>query len=77
MMLKKLDKKFEMQPYLLALYRAILVTTYYGMFRIGEMTTSKHIVKACDVHIGINKPKLLFILHSSKMHGEGQKPQLI
>ena len=41
------------------------------------MMTSKHVVKACDIHIGINKPKLLFIIHSSKTHGEGQKPQLI
>ena len=34
-------------------------------------------VKAKDVHIGLNKKKLMFVLHSSKMHDEGNKPQVI
>ena len=50
---------------------------YFGMFRIGEMTESQHVVKAKDVHIGINKDKLMFVLHSSKMHGKGTKPQIV
>ena len=41
------------------------------------MTKSPHAIKARDVHMGINKNKILFILHSSKTHGVGNKPQLV
>ena len=41
------------------------------------MTESQHVVKAKDVHIGINKDKLMFVLHSSKTHGKGTKPQIV
>ena len=54
------------QPYLLLLYRAIFTTAYYGLFRIGELTYSEHTVKACDMQVGTNKEKLMFILRSSK-----------
>ena len=47
------------------------------MFRIGEVTASDHIVKAKDVHIAVNKDKLLFILRTSKTHSKGTKPQII
>ena len=47
------------------------------MFRIGELTQSQHVVKTKDVHIGLNKDKLMFVLHSSKTHGKGNKPQII
>ena len=53
------------------------MTTYYRLFRIGELTYSPHAVKACNVHIGHNKNKFLFVLKSSKTHGEGDPPQLI
>ena len=53
------------------LYQVLIITTYYGMFRIGEVTLSDHVVKARDVHIALNKPKLLFVLHSSKTHTKG------
>ena len=65
------------QPYLTILYKALFSTAYYGLFRIGELTESQHVVKACDVHVGINKNKLMFILHSSKTHGVNVKPQII
>ena len=42
---------------------------YYGLFRVGELTFSSHVVRVKDVHIGQNKNKLLFVLHTSKMHG--------
>ena len=54
------------QIYLTYLYRAMLVTAYYGLFRIGEVSESEHVIKAKDVHIGRNKNKLMFILHTSK-----------
>ena len=47
------------------------------MFRIGEVTASSHVIKACDVHIGVNKPKLIFVLHTSKTHNKSDKPQMV
>ena len=65
------------QPYLRVLYKALFATTYYGLLRVGEVTLSPHVVLARDVHIGINKKKLLLVLRSSKTHNKGQHPQLI
>ena len=65
------------QPYLVVLYQAMLATAYFGLLRIGEITLSLHVLKAKDVHMGSNKNKLLFILHSSKTHTKGCKPQQI
>ena len=43
------------QPYLTILYQAMFITAYYGLFRVGEITMSQHVIKAKDVHIGVNK----------------------
>ena len=77
LLIAKLKDKYDQQPYLLVLYHALLLTTYFGMFCIREMTFSQHVVKARDVHVATNKPKILFILHTSKTHGKGDKPQMI
>ena len=71
------ERYFALQPYLMKLYKAMFATAYYGLLRIGEITTSEHVVKAGDVQIGVNKNKLLFILRSSKTHSKGSKPQQI
>ena len=77
-LVKKVDELFiSPQPHLSILYKAMLTTMYYGLFRVGEVTLSDHVVKACDVKIGDNKNKMLFILRSLKMHNVGMKPQLI
>ena len=72
MILKKVDQIFlsknKNQPYLNILYKAMLATAYYGLFRVGEIAQSPHVIKARDIHIGENKEKLLFILRSSKTH---------
>ena len=65
------------QPFLITLYKAIFITAYYGMFRVGELTKSIHVVKARDVHIGKNKNKIMFILRTSKTHWTDVKPQII
>ena len=65
------------QPYLSTLYQTLLTVTYYGLFRVGEVTSGTHPVLAKDVFIGFNKRKLLFVLHSSKTHDCGNEPQLI
>ena len=65
------------QPYLEKLYKLTFALAYYGMMRVGELTTSPHTAKAKDVHIGENKDKILIILHSSKTHGRNSFPQEI
>ena len=75
--LRKTGIIFETQPYLSALYQALFVLAYYGLLWVGEITAGSHPVKAVDVHIGINKCKILFILRASKTHWKDCKPQLI
>ena len=77
-LLDKVEESFKTpQPYLTSLYRAMISVAYYGLFRIGEITSSPHVVKAADVKIGTNKDKLMFTLHTSKTHGLGNKPQIV
>ena len=59
------------QPYLCSLYRPLFSTAYFGLFRVGELTTATHPVRAGDVHIGQNKNKFLFT------HGKYARPQSI
>ena len=65
------------QPFLGKLYIALFLTAYYGLLRIGEVTQGQHCLMAKDVRIGVNKKKMLFLLHTSKTHGKGNKPQRI
>ena len=74
-LLFELERMFQNQPFLEILYKAIFALAYYGMFRIGEITTGTHPVKAKNVHIGRNKDKILMILFTSKTHGLESKPQ--
>ena len=69
----------EPQPYLVLLYIALFATTYFGLFRLCELTltSSSHAVRAKDVHIDRNKDKMMFILHTSKTHWKDAKPQII
>ena len=53
---------FATQPYLLILYTALFLTTYYGLFCIGEVTSGSHPIKVCNVEIAENKRKLKFTL---------------
>ena len=77
LLIQSVTQVYDSQPYLVKLYQAMLVTAYYGLFRIGEITSSQHVIKAIDVHVGDNKDKLMFVLHSSKTHCQGDKPQII
>ena len=65
------------QGYLSILYKAMFISGYYGLLRVGEMAKSPHVIKAKDIHIGTNKSKIMFILHSSKTHSKADKPQII
>ena len=65
------------QTYNSHLFLALFSTVYYGLFRVGEITDGPHAVKAHDVHLGLNKRKMLFILRTSKTHNKGSPPQSI
>ena len=65
------------QYYLKVLYTAIYIISYYGLMRIGEVTRSQHVLKAKDVHIALNKDKILLMLYSSKTHSKSSRPQKI
>ena len=77
LLLDSADKIFSQQPYLKHLHKAILVMGYFGLLRVGEMTLGNHVIKAKDVHVGKNKNKLMFVLHTSKTHWTDVKPQVI
>ena len=59
------------------MYKALFAISFYGLLRIGEVTYSTHVIKAKNVHMAINKEKLLLILYLSKTHDEGVRPQKI
>ena len=78
MILFEVERYFSnAQHYLECLYKAIFILSYYGLMRIGEVTESPHVVKAKNVHLAVNKDKLLLVLYTSKTHGLGQRPQKI
>ena len=64
------------QIYLAKLYRAIALTGYYGLLRIGELTSGTHPILACDTHLGVNRDKIKLVLRSSETHGKGNNPQI-
>ena len=77
LILFEVQRTYSSQPYLETLYKAMIILGYYGLFRIGELAAGTHTVKACDVHIAQNKDKMLFILYSSKTHGQESRPQKV
>ena len=70
MILFETNRLFHDQPYLRVMYKTIFIISYYGLFRIGELTFSDHQVKVADVHVADNKDKIMMILRSSKTHGK-------
>ena len=79
MILRRTEEYFHEkgQLYLSHLYRGLFVSAYYGLLRVGELTTGDHPILARDVHIGRNKNKILFILRTSKTHWKDVKPQTV
>ena len=74
----ELGRYFDGQKYLEILYKTMFILGYYGLLRVGEITSSsQHTLKAKNIHIGKNKDKILIILYSSKTHGAESKPQEI
>ena len=79
LILFEIERKFAShnQVYLEYLYKSIFMLGYYGLLRVSELVLSKHVVKAANIHVAVNKDKLLIILYSSKTHTEGMAPQKI
>ena len=77
LILFELKRTLVDQIYLQVLYRSLFCLAYYGLMRIGELTESPHTLKACNLHAGINKDKLLIVLYTSKTHGRESYPQKI
>ena len=69
--------KKKNQPYLALLYQTLFSIAYFGLFRVGELTSGSHPIKAGDIKVGRNKRKMKFILRSSKTHGRYNCPQLV
>ena len=70
MILFEVERMFPTDYYLSILYKTIFTLGYYGLLRIGEIVADKnketkmnHAVKAKDVHIGVNKNKILLVLY--------------
>ena len=59
------------------MYKAIFVAGYYGLLHISEIAAGPHQILAHNVHIGINKDKVLFVLLTSKTHNKGNLPQTV
>ena len=79
LILKEINKSCdrEGQHYQKCLYLLLFSVAYYGLLRIGEVTASPHALTARNVHIALNKKKVLFVLPTSKTHGHGDKPEII
>ena len=75
--LNQTELRFQSQPYLAKLYCALFTAAYFGLLRIGEVAVGNHTILAKDVHIGSNKQKLMFVLHTSKTHGLNKEPQIV
>ena len=77
LILDKVDVIYPIQPYLCRVFKAIFVAGYYGLLHISEVAAGPHQILACNVHIRINKDKILFILLTSKTHNKGNLPQTV
>ena len=77
LVLFELGRVHTKQYYLEIMYKTAYLFAYYGMLRVGELTTSEHVLRAKDVHSANNKARIKIILYSSKTHGRGDPPQQI
>ena len=78
LLLFEVDRFYQgQQLYLQIMYKALFAISYYGLLCIGEVMYSTHVIKAKNVHMAINKEKLLLILYLSKTQDEGARPQKI
>ena len=77
LVLFEVNRIFGTQWYLRLMYKTLFALSYYGLFRIGEVTLSQHVIQAWHVHLAMNKSKLLIMLYTSKTHGRESHPQQV
>ena len=82
LLLFETEREFGSQPYLQSLYKTIFSFGYYGLFRIGGLVCmdgnhKQHTILARNVHVAMNKNKILVILYSSKTHDKDKPPQKV
>ena len=77
LLLFEIQRHFSSQIYFEKMYLAMFSLGYYGLFRVGELTQSMHVIKVPNVHIALNKEKILVVLYSSKTHDESMRPQKV
>ena len=75
--LTQTEKKFSKQLYLEIMWKCLFSMGYYGLFRVGELTTGYHTIKAKDVYVSRERQKMKIYLYSSKTHGKNRKPQVV
>ena len=76
-LIRRVKKYYDTQPYLSILYQTLFSTTYFGLFRVGQLTKDDYPVLAKNVEIGQNKKKIKFTLHTSKTHGKDTHSQTV
>ena len=77
LILFEVDRLYDQQLYLSVLFKTIFALAYYGLIRIGEISDSRHAIRACNIQLAQNKDKIKILLYSSKMHDKESKPQQI
>ena len=77
LILFKIQRRYNTQPYLEALYISAYLLQYYGLLRIGEIADSAHSIKAINLHEAIPQKRLLIVLYTSKTHGLESAPQKV
>ena len=55
----------------------MIAAAFFGLLRVGEITKDQHVIKLGNVHIGVNKNKILFVLKTSKTHWTDCKPKIV
>ena len=77
LILFRLQRKYQNQPYLEAMYICAYLLQYYGLLRVGEIADSQHSIKAVNIHEAKTESRLLIILYTSKTHGRDSPPQKV
>ena len=71
----EVERHFKEQPYLSVLYKSLFALGYYGLLRVGELTSGNHTIKAKDIHIGRTRIRfsLCYILQKPMIWEQGHK----
>ena len=80
LLLFELDRVLSGQNYVVLLYHTLFSLAYYGLMRISELAVDKlsnHYIHAKNIHVGLNKNKILLVLYSLKTHSLESRPQKI